>query len=357
MNITFLIGNGFDIKLGLKTRYTDFYNIYIDSNKDRNIDDNIKCFSELIEDNYETWADFEMAFAENAFGTKYDIRDILEDFSKKFAEYLSEQTRICNYTEQGISEQFRNFLINGYRLLEARDKRQISNIYNSLTESIFINFVNFNYTDTLDNLIKTYKETTSNSNILREFSSNNVKYVEAIDKTLNIHGTLNNSIIIGIDSIEQFKNENLKKDNSISKYCIKSAVNEYIGNEKAENDFVSLISSSRIIYAYGLSFGKSDKSRWDIITQWLKYDNRHKLIIYKYQTGFENYKSVYKPRLLDAIEELKDYYLELLGFDKSEYESYYDQIFVIDSDDVLDFKLIHDETIDEQEESLEVCTA
>lgn len=46
-----------------------------------------------------------------------------------------------------------------------------------------------------------------------------------------------------------------------------------------------------------------------------------------------------------------------MGFDKSEYESYYDQIFVIDSDDVLDFKLIHDETIDEQEESLEVCTA
>ena len=91
MNITFLIGNGFDIKLGLKTRYTDFYNIYIDSNKDRNIDDNIKCFSELIEDNYETWADFEMAFAENAFGTKYDIRDILEDFSKKFAEYLKRQ--------------------------------------------------------------------------------------------------------------------------------------------------------------------------------------------------------------------------------------------------------------------------
>ena len=35
MNITFLIGNGFDIKLGLKTRYTDFYPIYINSNKNK----------------------------------------------------------------------------------------------------------------------------------------------------------------------------------------------------------------------------------------------------------------------------------------------------------------------------------
>lgn len=29
MQITFLIGNGFDIGLGLKTRYTEFYKEYI----------------------------------------------------------------------------------------------------------------------------------------------------------------------------------------------------------------------------------------------------------------------------------------------------------------------------------------
>lgn len=29
MNVTFLIGNGFDINLGLKTSYKDFYEQYI----------------------------------------------------------------------------------------------------------------------------------------------------------------------------------------------------------------------------------------------------------------------------------------------------------------------------------------
>jgi hypothetical protein len=29
MNILFLIGNGFDLNLGMKTRYVDFYNYYI----------------------------------------------------------------------------------------------------------------------------------------------------------------------------------------------------------------------------------------------------------------------------------------------------------------------------------------
>ena len=83
MNITFLIGNGFDIKLGLKTRYTDFYPVYIASNKDKDINDSAKRFADLIDSNYETWADFEMAFAKKAFGTKNDVCDILYDFTSR----------------------------------------------------------------------------------------------------------------------------------------------------------------------------------------------------------------------------------------------------------------------------------
>ena len=31
MEIAYLIGNGFDLNLGLKTRYDDFYDYYIDN--------------------------------------------------------------------------------------------------------------------------------------------------------------------------------------------------------------------------------------------------------------------------------------------------------------------------------------
>ena len=34
MNITYIIGNGFDINLGLKTRYVDFYKWYVDRNRE-----------------------------------------------------------------------------------------------------------------------------------------------------------------------------------------------------------------------------------------------------------------------------------------------------------------------------------
>lgn len=32
MNITFMIGNGFDLKMGLKSKYSDIYNVYTDDN-------------------------------------------------------------------------------------------------------------------------------------------------------------------------------------------------------------------------------------------------------------------------------------------------------------------------------------
>lgn len=356
MNITFLIGNGFDIKLGLKTRYTDFYQTYIDSNKNRSKDDSVKQFSDMIKPDYETWADFEMAFAKNAFGTKNDVRDILYDFSVKFANYLKEQTKLCDYTDDNIYKKFKDFLLNGYRTLEVRDRQTIKNTYDYFKGNRSIDFINFNYTDTLDNIIKICKEKNA-SNELQTFHLDNSRYIEFIGRIINIHGHLDNPIIIGIDSTEQLENDDLKKDNTLSKYCVKSAMNEDMGNQQIERDFINTILSSNIIYSYGISFGDSDKSRWETITKWLKSNHHNKLIIYKYETDFGNYNPAYKRKLLDAIEELKNYYLNLLGFDESEYEIYYDQIFVIDSDDVLDFKLINDEIIDEQEESSEVCTA
>jgi len=38
MNIIYIIGNGFDINLGLKTRYVDFYKWYVDRNLENTLD-------------------------------------------------------------------------------------------------------------------------------------------------------------------------------------------------------------------------------------------------------------------------------------------------------------------------------
>ena len=59
MNITFLIGNGFDLNLGLNTGYKDFLKEYV------RIKSNVYYldkFKEDILENFDTWASAEEAF-------------------------------------------------------------------------------------------------------------------------------------------------------------------------------------------------------------------------------------------------------------------------------------------------------
>ena len=344
MNVTFLIGNGFDINLGLKTKYIDFYDLYIKSNKELDENNSIKKFCRIIEKEkpYETWADFEAAFAKNAFGTENDISDILADFTVKFSDYLKNQTQLCNYGHKVRIEQFVHFLLKGYTHLENRDKKIIERSYKKHEgESTSFNFVNFNYTDTLERLV----------NILKE------KYI-GIRPIINIHGKLNENIIIGIDSIDQFEDEDLKNNESVERYCVKYVINDLMGNSDIEEAFIETIELSSIIYAYGISFGKSDQRRWNVITEWMKKDDSHKLVIYKYDVDYKKYDVAYSLKRLDRIDEYKDEYLKILGFEKDEFGKYHDQIFIIDSTDVLKFKLINDEPpkADSSEETKEAAT-
>ena len=70
MNITFLIGNGFDIGLGAPTRYTDFYQWLLNTARgkpllekknEKEVESPLKKVMDSIESNYELWADLEVA--------------------------------------------------------------------------------------------------------------------------------------------------------------------------------------------------------------------------------------------------------------------------------------------------------
>ena len=63
MSTVFLIGNGFDLSCGMKTRYTDMYKDYCKTNEgDSTL---IKQFKQDISNNeYDTWADFELGMAD-----------------------------------------------------------------------------------------------------------------------------------------------------------------------------------------------------------------------------------------------------------------------------------------------------
>ena len=61
MDVVFLLGNGFDINIGMKTRYCDFYDYYF---KQISLNNIIKTFKNNIKENIEDWADLELKLGE-----------------------------------------------------------------------------------------------------------------------------------------------------------------------------------------------------------------------------------------------------------------------------------------------------
>lgn len=352
MNVTYLIGNGFDVNLGLPTKYTDYYKEYLEEIKNIDVSDPkrsaiINFWKKLEGHEYDKWADFEMAVAQNMDGDEKSVKAVLSHFTVKFSDYLKRISQSYNCTDE-VAEDFVDFIKNGYIHLQHKDKLLVQRYQIGMRQDFNISIVSLNYTDCIEKILNTYN-TKHNSLMISQIKpSPNIVYSAIINKdVLHLHGTLetDNYVVIGIDSIQQFENDTLKSNISAEKYCVKRKVNESAGYIDREEKFNSLIGSSNIIYTYGVSFGKTDKSRWDKIRNWLCEDNKHILVVYKYKTHIADYISSYVPDMLDFIDEKKMEIMRDIGIDEKDFQKYLNQVFFIDSGDVLNCKFTTSELV------------
>ena len=120
MNITFLVGNGFDLNLKLNTRYSYFYKYYIKN-------DPKDLLSKSIKEDYEMWSDLEVGLGE--FLKDIDESQIKEFLDSKstlermLSEYLtSENNRVHIKDEKALSEEFKKKVLNFFSDFNAIDK-------------------------------------------------------------------------------------------------------------------------------------------------------------------------------------------------------------------------------------------
>lgn len=98
MNILFLIGNGFDLNLGLKTRYSEFYEYYKSINSQS---DSINTLKENISTNLENWSDLELALGSytDNIRSREEFDEIFEDIGDKLADYLQQEENKFDYSK------------------------------------------------------------------------------------------------------------------------------------------------------------------------------------------------------------------------------------------------------------------
>lgn len=286
MNITFLIGNGFDIGVGMKSKFKDFFPVYILHSEQK--EDEIKQLSIEIGNDFETWADFELQMGK--YTEKFDpserqkILDQFRDFEMEFMRYLSTEEETLSFSNTSlISSTMLSALKTFYSTDNLRNQSYadiLNVVQRKSTERRIYNFISFNYTFVLERCLETISDGVIES---RKVSAATLK--DSVGKIVHVHGTRENGPIMGVCEPSQIANQELANNNRFLQYFVKPRINIMHRNNQ-DRDAEKLIASSSIICIYGMSLGATDKNWWQKILFWLKENPDHQLVIYNHDSSF-----------------------------------------------------------------------
>lgn len=281
MNVTFLIGNGFDLACGLNTSYSNFIGYY-SGLPSRN--ENIAKFKTEISSNKETWADAEYAFGQYTQKFNADetgsFQECLDDFINEMGKYLIEQERRLenlNFKKEGISR-FGNGLLQFKEYLPESSMKVINNVLDSNNaKRRDINVIVFNYTNIFEKLVSklcdSYMRYLGPSK-----TSSGPDAANYLGNVVYAHGKLNkSSLIFGVDNEEQVLNKQLLQTDDFAYSLIKPEATADLLAESHRRCF-DIIAGSSIICIFGMSIGLTDLTWWRKISDWLKEDSNHHLI-------------------------------------------------------------------------------
>ena len=307
MKITFLIGNGFDLGIGMKSSYKDFYPFYIEKSAKK--EEKIKMLSKEISSDYKTWADFELALGKYVSKftkeTAQNLIDQIKDFEKEFMHYLSLQENSLIFDQnKDLSEHMLKALREYYKgdNLPIISMRIIEKLYaHHFLENHTYNFINFNYTTVLEKCLKTITQGIINKR------KRNTEYTDKIGTIIYIHGKCDMNPIIGVNDSNQIDNTELAENSNFSKYIIKPIVNNLLRNAN-DSTATEIINTSTIICIYGMSIGETDKIWWHRILSWLNNNKETQLIVFDYDKDFTQSNHFDRLQKEDAlIEKLSKY--------------------------------------------------
>lgn len=289
MRITYLIGNGFDLNMGLQTSYSSFASTYVEEGE--------QCFSvnklkESIKNYYKgdinaiNWSDMEMGFGEFT-GTFVDQKDgdvVLEQchehFCSALAQYLNQEEKrfIDKHIENDtkLIDRLGEAFLSVTKGLRPEDVDAINSYIGNIGGPYHVNVLTFNYTSILDII----KNELSVENRMGKRNFRNAWYINGMDDVIHVHGTTDHGMVFGVNDDSQLHPEVFTDEEPERKArLIKEDSNKMMG-ENTEGRATKAINSSDIIYIYGMSLGNTDKRWWERILELMRGKSQMILLIH-----------------------------------------------------------------------------
>lgn len=290
--VTFILGNGFDMALNLKTSYKDFYKFITAKESDNLILNEIRTSPE-------NWADLEEQLGLYTFDNNFQYEKFYNDYIEILKElkiYLKKQENMF-VEPKNLKPLYNLFNVIEQNLRSHSQKIPadfVMNIFNQVYRS---NFITFNYTNTIDRLINKLQESDEN-------------YIE-ITSSVHIHGTLDSPMALGVNDKTQYNCEQCPEN--FQRYFEKY---NYTKNNDLDDAYLRMenrILESDLLVCFGTSFGKTDKEYWKLVGKWLKSSMFHKILIFDFDTNFDEIDLVFPGILDQTLDKSKDSLIAQLG--------------------------------------------
>lgn len=264
MKILHIIGNGFDMNLGLKTSYKDFYEFYNNIKSDK---EHVIKLKKDISRNYKSWSDLELALGQYTRELKSleefdevfdDIREGLVGFLKKEEDRFN--IEILKNVDQ---KSFLDNLVKPDSYLTLADKIRLNSYKSKFTSFNWqVDIVTFNYTSIIENILGDYKAL--------EIQGHPRKGgIGKIRDITHIHGHLEKNMVLGVNDLNQIKNKNFQQEIDIVEAIVKEKCNKAY-RHNIDEKFKRMISQAEMICIFGSSIGDTDKIWWEYIGKRLK---------------------------------------------------------------------------------------
>lgn len=334
MNIVYLIGNGFDINIGLKTRYKDFYDYYLalDSSGDNG---HIKRLKSHLKENLSSddkyWSDLEIALGN--YTTNFTSLEELEwaynDINDRFREFIQAVYEEKLDTSKFNIEKLKESLAHPENCFCEAEKMLLREFYAHWTNSdCDVRIISFNYTSTIEQLLS-YQ---GNSLRLGIWPLNTNCKV-SLSKIIHIHGK-SDVPLIGLNDKSQIANPKLREIVEVQEYLLKPLLNQMQGH-RIDTNTMQDIKNADVLCVFGLSLGRTDAIWWNAIAQAL-LSKETRLIFY----AFDDEVPSYRPQLINRMKRhWKETFLEATTLTEEEKKRIHDKIFVINRPTVFDIRL------------------
>ncbi|MBQ0127342.1 MAG: hypothetical protein KBS80_05050 [Bacteroidales bacterium] len=258
MNVVYIIGNGFDLQVGLPTSYQDFYRYYtgLESKSE-----SVKKLKEAIKDKPKDWSDLEMALGQYSAQTESvqefceaydDLQRSLRDYILKIDELMKDGELVLNVDADTLERGFtypesvfgsdETYTIEGEYESIAPGLMRGQNIYNA-------SVITFNYTHVIEHYLK---------QILEDRFQNRSRYLNSVQ---HVHREVakNQSVWVGVDNEEQVLQEDYRTNPEVRVRLLKPWILSS-RSRRMLNDAKNLIQSADVLIIFGASLGPSDQT-------------------------------------------------------------------------------------------------